>query len=131
MPEKIVLEGSNITLNSFPVEQVDWSAVKHAEFHCVPTSGQHELVRSILAGSKHLLTCIFYGYFPLDMTLQMLSALPMSLLPLESLALKIQGFQLTFSQLLSELSSYAKVLEIETNAKNDLTFEFSFEDSGK
>ena len=55
----------------------------------------------------------------------------MSLIPLESLSLKIQGFQLTFSQLLNELSGYAKILEIETNAKNDLTFEFCSDNSSQ
>jgi len=66
MPEKVILEGSNITHNSFPADQVDWKKLINVEFHCVPTSGQNELAKIILAGSEQLRTCIFHGYFPLD-----------------------------------------------------------------
>ena len=47
------------------------------------------------------------------------------MLPLERIGLKIQGFQLTFSQLLNDLSMFAQNIEIETNAKNDLSFDFN------
>ena len=43
-------------------------------------------------------------------------------IPLNFLSLKISGARINFSDVLDAITGYAKVIEVETNAKNNLTF---------
>ena len=58
----------------------------------------------------------------MEHTLQNLESVASQVCPLKELKVKIMGFQLTFTEILDSLTSYAKHIEVETNAKNDLTF---------
>ena len=44
-PERVIFEGTNISMNAFPNDSINYSKIKHVEFCCGPQSGQHELVR--------------------------------------------------------------------------------------
>ena len=120
LPEHVII-GSKVSNNCMSEEAVDFSKIKHAEFHCQTMQQSH--INLIGAQARDIKSLIFHVAWK-DEILGALHSFRDKQLDL--MKLKIQTYQgLRFTQLLDQnFTLYTKYVEVETNAEYDLEFNF-------